>query len=304
MRIAFAILAHQNPSRVVELARALAAHGDAVVLHYDANSAIAEYEAVREELSGAGCVLFAERARCGWGEFSLVQATLNCLDRLRTSRTAVDYVYLLSGADLPLRPLSDLRRFLRDNVGAEFIESFFIREHRWVRGGDQWERFLYRFPFNKRRQRRLFRAFLLLQRALRLGKKVPAGLDLCLGSQFWCLTWRSCEAILDLCRDRPDVVHFFRTAWIPDESFFQTLIRNVAAPERIRTSSLTHYEFDATGRPREYTDGDRHLLERTGAFFARKVAADAGGLRRHFLTLATSGSGGGAKAVPQPPFSV
>jgi hypothetical protein len=290
VNIAFAILAHRQPEQIAELAQVLACRGDSVVIHYDANSPESEYRLLRTSLAGAGSVTFADRVRCGWGEFSLVQATMNCLEDLRRTGRAVDYVFLLSGADIPIKPLAALKGYLSENAGGEFIESFPIRERRWLLGGNQEERFLYRFPFNKRRFRRLFRAFLLVQRWLRLTKAVPPGLKLCLGSQFWCLTWESCEAILRLCEERPEVVRFFRTAWIPDESFFQTLIRNVAPAERIRGRSLTHYHFDEHGRPRAYADGDQAALETSDAFFARKAAGDARELRRHFFRVAASSS--------------
>jgi hypothetical protein len=260
------------------------------VIHYDLSSPASEFNYLAQSLLDERRVLFAERVACRWGEFSIVQGTINCLERLKKNGVAVDYVYLLSGSDLPIRPLEELRRFLHDNDGREFIESFPIDERRWLIGGNQEERFLYRFPFNKRRRKGLFRAFLLLQRWLGMRKRAPAGMRLCLGGQFWCLSWPSCQAILDLCSRRPSLLRFFRTSWIPDESFFQTLVRCVAPADRICTETLTHYEFDSRGRPLEYTDADRGVLEATSRFFARKIALDAEDLRRYFRERAAISS--------------
>jgi hypothetical protein len=78
--------------------------------------------------------------------------------------------------------------------------------------------------------------------------------------------------------------------WIPDESFFQTLIRNVAPAARISNRCLTHYAFDMRGRPREYGDADRDYLcglSTAGQFFARKISPNAEQLREYFLRVAT-----------------
>ena len=41
-----------------------------------------------------------------------------------------------------------------------------------------------------------------------------------IGSQWWCLRRRTIEMILDFLKQRPDVIRFFSTTWIPDETFF------------------------------------------------------------------------------------
>ena len=46
------------------------------------------------------------------------------------------------------------------------------------------------------------------------------------GSQWWSLTADACRHILAFIDSRPDVVKFFNNVYMPDESFFQTIIGN------------------------------------------------------------------------------
>ena len=67
--------------------------------------------------------------------FSLVAATLDGLTALVSSGCEFSHVMLVSGADLPLRPLADLDAFLAANQDADIIESVELSEKRWVMDG-------------------------------------------------------------------------------------------------------------------------------------------------------------------------
>lgn len=283
MKLAFVVLAHDRPDHLIELMESLVAQGDYAVLHYDLNRPAAEVDIVKAHFDGHPRVFFADRVRCGWGEFSLVQATLNGLLALRAAKIDVDYVYLLSGVDVPIKPLARLKGFLAQNSGCQFIESFPLKERNWIVGGIREERFIYIHWFNERKHRLPFHIMWRVQRALRIRKRVPSELNISLGSQWWCLTWQACLSILEFCEKRPRIVRYFKTVWIPDESFFQTVIRLIVPANKIRTFTLTHYQFTDYGRPVEYFLSHREFLEKENFFFARKIAPSASGLRQYFL---------------------
>ena len=135
-------------------------------------------------------------------------------------------------------------------------------------GGLNKERFTLRFPFAWKSQRRLFDAYVNLQRRLGITRRIPDGIVPHLGSQWWCLTRHSLQAILNH-PDRARHDRYFRRVWIPDESYFQTLIRQVST--RVESRSLTLSKFDFQGRPHIFYDDHLHLLRRTDAFVARKI---------------------------------
>ena len=279
MKIAYLILAHQHPHLLARLVRRLLETDSIVVIHFDANCGDTPVKEL-ELLLGADFerLVLVDRVAVVWGEWSLVEATLNGLRAIAALEQQPDYVYLLSGSDYPVRPLDELAGFLERNRGREFIESFDDRQHLWVKKGIQTERYLYHFPFNWGTHPRLFALALRLQKLLRLKRRIPAGIDPHFGSQWWALTWKSCAAILEQCGNRK-LLRFFRKSWVPDELFFQTLIQNVAQSGNIRSHSLTLYQFTDSGTPVVYCNGHHDYLERQNFFFARKISPWADDLR-------------------------
>ncbi len=224
-----------------------------------------------------------KRRRCEWGMFSLVGATLDGLEMLVASGQDFSHVMLVSGADLPLRPLADLDAFLAANPGADIIESVEISEKRWIMDGLSEERFRLFHPFNWRKRQGLFDANVAVQRFLKVRRSLPAKVSPALGSQWWCLSRETIESIL---KDPqlPDLKRFFRWSWIPDECFFQTLARRHGS--RLINMSPTLARFNDKGLPFTFYDDHIALLERSDHFFARKVHARATKLRAMMLARA------------------
>jgi hypothetical protein len=104
---------------------------------------------------------------------------------------------------------------------------------------------------------------------------VPADIQVMIGSQWWCLRRRTVEAVLDFIRDRPDVVRFFRTTWIPDETFFQTLVRHLVPDREIVSRSLTFKMFSDYGMPVTFYNDQYDLLISQDYLFARKISPEA-----------------------------
>ena len=271
---AYLMLAHDGLPRAGRLAARLCAHGAPVAVHVDARADIRPFRAA---LNGAP-IIPVRRRRTRWGGFGLVAATLDGLSALRASGRAYSHVLLLSGADLPLRPEEELRGFLADHPGTDFIESVDPDAAPWVRGGLSAERFTRRHPFDWRRHPRLFDAALTAQRRFGLTRPAPEvspPLAPRLGSQWWCLSRESAAALLDA-PDLPALARWFRLCWLPDESFFATLIPRVAARPPDPRGPLSFARFDPTGRPWLLYDDHAEALAASDFFFARKLWPAAG----------------------------
>lgn len=277
-RLAVIMLCHTHLDTAAQLARKWVQGGAAVVMHVDAKAPDDEFERLQCDLTPLGRVVFSPRHRCEWGRFSLVQATLDAA-RMALERFDVTHVLLASGSCLPLRPASELSAFLAEHSGVDFIQSKSARDAGWVVGGLDQERFTLYFPFSWQRRRRLFDTTVALQRLMRVRRRLPRGIAPHVGSQWWCLTTPTLRAILDD-RRRPELDRFFRRCWIPDESYFQTLVRRHSS--RIDSRSLTLVRFDMNGRPYSLYDDHKPMLERSGCFVARKVWHGAHGLLGHF----------------------
>ena len=288
-QIAFILLAHRDPAAVIAQARALAAGAEGVAIHYDGRSPPAEYRQIAEALAGTQNVAFTPaRIRCGWGEWSLVAATLTGLRTALQAFPEATHLYLVSADCAPIKSATFARGWL-GNDPADHIEAHDFLASNWIRTGMKEERLIYRHLFNERRAKPLFYASLDIQRRLRLARPLPEGLRIMIGSQWWCLRRATAEAILRFIAERPDIPRFFRTTWIPDETFFQSLVRHLVPEGEIRNRAPTFTRFTDYGMPVTFYNDHYDLLLAEDALFARKISPEATDLRARLRALWTSG---------------
>ncbi|MEM1382860.1 MAG: DUF5928 domain-containing protein [Pseudomonadota bacterium] len=302
-RIAFLLLAHRDPAAVAAHAKALTAHGDGVVIHYDLRSPQSEFTQLQCLLESVDRVAFARRIRCGWGSWSLVQASLAMIAAVEAAGWAPTHFYLLSGDCFPTKTRRYIDDCLAQEPSVDRIEAVDFFTAGWIRTGLKEERVLYRHPFNERRQPWLFYRFLALQRSLGLKRRPPKGLALRIGSQWWLLRAETVRKVVAFLRDRPDVRRFFQTAWIPDEIAFQTIVAHLV-PAREISVPPTHALLSDYGMPVQFYADHRDYLRTQPQFFARKISPEAQALRADLLTVFTKGtadpvSGGPGTALYQ-----
>ncbi|MCU4653311.1 beta-1,6-N-acetylglucosaminyltransferase [Roseibacterium sp. SDUM158016] len=288
-KIAFILLCHKDPDAIIRQAERLTASGDCVAIHFDARAPVEAYQKIREALADRADVTFAaRRAKCGWGEWSLVRATLNAVEAAVEAFPDATHFYMLSGDCAPVKSAAYAHAFL-DAADRDYIESFDFFASDWIKTGLKRERLVYRHVVNERTQKRLFYGMMALQRRLGLERRIPADIQVMIGSQWWCLRRRTIEAILDFIRQRPDVVRFFRTTWIPDETFFQTLVRHLVPDREIASRSLTFKMFSDYGMPVTFYNDQYDLLISQDDLFARKISPEAVALKDRLAALWDSG---------------
>ncbi|MGI3210329.1 DUF5928 domain-containing protein [Roseovarius tibetensis] len=284
-KIAFILLCHKDPDAIIRQAEMLTTAGDCMSIHFDARAAPGAFERIRDALADNPNVTFAtKRIKCGWGEWSLVQATLHAVQAAIDHFPRATHFYMLSGDCAPIKSVSYMHDVL-DAHAVDYIESFDYFESDWIRTGMKEERLIYRHVFNERTQPRRFYGSYHLQRKLRLARAIPQDIRVQIGSQWWCLRRRTVEAILDFIRHRRDVVRFFRTTWIPDETFFQTLVRHLVPEPEIETRTLTFLMFTDYGLPVTFYNDHYEMLLGQDCLFARKISQEAHDLKRRLGEL-------------------
>lgn len=272
MTVGFIILAHEAPHHVARLAGHLAAQGAPVVVHLDRR---ADCRAELERGLPNQVRLISTQAS-EWGMYGLVGATLDAARTLLADHPGLGHVYLLSGACLPLRPVVDLQAFLADAPETDFIEA--EDPDRWITGGLGIERFTLYHPVSWKRRRRWFDMSVAVQRRVGVRRSLPPGIAPRLGRQWWCLRAATLVRILEDPR-LPTWERFFRSVWIPDESFFQSLVVSLLPNATRDARGLTLTRFDPSGNPLVLHDDHIGALAMADHFFARKIDPDANGLR-------------------------
>ena len=167
-------------------------------------------------------VLFSKRYRCEWGTWGIVAASQATSELMLASFPDVRHVYLASGSCLPLRPVHELIDYLADRPRTDFIESATTADVPWTVGG--WTK--NGSPCTSRFRGSATATCSIkpsVSNDLKLKRRMPHGLVPHMGSQWWCLTRQTLSAILQD-PERPKYDRYFRHVWIPDESYFQTLV--------------------------------------------------------------------------------
>ena len=183
MSLGIVMLVHTALNRAEQTARHWAAGGCPVVIHVDAAVSRKGYRAFVQSLADVPRIRFSKRVRCEWGTWGIVLASQVASEMMLSENKDVSHVYLVSGSCLPLRPVKDIVNYIADRPQTDFIESVTIHDVQWTVGGLNEERFIFRFPFSWKRNRRLFDQYVAFQRRIGFRRKIPNDLTPHLGSQ-------------------------------------------------------------------------------------------------------------------------
>lgn len=256
-----------------------------MAIHFDASANPKHFAAIKAALQDNPNVAFSrKRIKCGWGAWSLVQATLYAVEAAVDTFPRATHFYMLSGDCMAIKSAEYTHAFL-DAEDVDYIESFDYFESDWIKTGMKEERLIYRHFFNERTQKRRFYASYNFQKKFGLTREIPKDLQIQIGSQWWCLRRRTIEWILEFTRQRKDVMRFFKTTWIPDETFFQTLVRHLVPENEIQTRTLTFLMFSDYGMPVTFYNDHHELLLSQDFLFARKISPEATSLKERLGAL-------------------
>lgn len=259
------VLAHDNPAQLLLLLRWLSAAGARCHLHLDPRA-----DAVRQAVEAAAppgleLLPLAESHRIEWGGFTMIRATLALL-RAALAEPGVEQLCLLSGTHLPLWPAAELAARLGD--GLNHLDLRFACQQ--PPDKESLHRFWFRGVPGRQQSRPVVRW--LNANAWRLGPRDLArglrGLTPLVGSQWWHLTAPAARDMLAFLDVNPWFEGFFRTARIPDESFFHTLLG--ATPHVARLGSPLSWQVMQGYSPRVLEAADLPAARASGAGFARK----------------------------------
>lgn len=268
MKIAFVIIAHNYPEQIIRLIQSLAGENQ-FFIHID-KRAETIFQQTQNLLQGTSNVcLVDKRYRCYWGNFNIVNATLECLRVLCETKQECDYVVLISGQDYPIKPLSAIELFLEKNRGQQFIEAFpLLQDNQWTHQTGPYQA----------ATRVLNWHFFLRSRHfyLPVRRKMPNSLMPYGGSQWWALTKECVHHLVDYVNTYPNVINYFKNTFIPDELFFQTLVCNSPFKEEVSGFNLRYIDWANPNPtpPKVLMTEDFESLKNSDCLFARKFDPD------------------------------
>lgn len=126
MKIFYLVQAHANPQMLSRMIDRLSNDNVFFLIHIDLKSDIHTFKEVCPQSN----VLFIEdRVDCIWGDFSIVQTTLNLIENLKNlAAQPEDRIILISGQDYPLKNASSITEFYKTHSDTDFIEMFVAKD--------------------------------------------------------------------------------------------------------------------------------------------------------------------------------
>jgi len=278
----FAVLAHGEPAVFRVTAQALSPNK--IVVHVDATSDQSAYPKA-ENIS-----YVVDRTNVRWGGFSVVEATEKLYELALEKCTSPDeYIVLLSGQCVPIRPLDELEALFSDSPGVLYCRAGLLLD-----GYDMNERrLLRRWDFDRFDARagglrgRLGAAARRVRQVATPSRKMNdfVGLTMVAGSQWTALTAAAVSSLMADGGARSRLSGLLRHALAPDEIYFHTLIhssewgpRTTSAPPQPkadkRTADFANLHHIDRSLTRFLAPNELRQISGPSAYFARKARGD------------------------------
>lgn len=227
MKIAYLLLAHDNPSHLLRLTQALRSPDNHCFVHVDAKTPLEPFAMV---LAQPDVTAVQDRVRVRWGGFSLLRATLDLLTLAYHDDREFDYYVLLSGSDYPIRSNDYIKDFFASGDVEAYIDAFEMPSEEF--GKPLWRLTRYQFEVDHASYNVGHRVLKQVNKALRrfgperdFGKhfdgRKPYG-----GSTWWSLSATAAGVVLETAEESAGFLKFYEHTSVPDEMFYQTVLMN------------------------------------------------------------------------------
>lgn len=264
MKIAHLILAHAHPEQLAVLVGKLA-HPDAdIYIHLDKKTPENIFAFLKEK---PNVYFIRRRVDVRWGTYSCVTCTLNGIREIAASGRNYAVLNLLSGQDMPVRPVQEFHDFLNlpENTGKAFMHALHV-DTEWQEALIRLSRYdigyYYHGPGRFRINQVLDAVFT---------RKNPAGLTFYGRSQWFTITMEQAVFTLDFLRRNTRIRRFFALTWGSDELVFQTVLKNSSFGDAVVNNNLRYVDWsEGNPSPKVFGQSDMPAIRSSGAFFARK----------------------------------
>ena len=261
--IAYLILTHGAPYQTIDLLWSIWREEDYYFVHLDRNSSAVATAALNAIASANRNIYIVPSDICSWGTFSLVAATLRCIDLAVAANDSWSHAVLVSGTHIPLKSAKALSESLEpDRSYMTYhdidLESANVDPPNW---------------FTNIAKRFVYKHYEVLGLGDTRGgiRQPPAGVTFFWGSQWLILSRRVSELMAET--RYGSLALYLRNCGIPDESYFQTMLGNSLFKREMTHRQIIWQQWGSDGRPRILTEDEFRVALSSKQFFARKASA-------------------------------
>jgi hypothetical protein len=226
-RHAYLILVHEDPVHLRRLIDAMDHPSVRFFIHVDAKVDAGPFSRL---VVKPNVEFVDDRVKVYWGGWSTVQATLNLITAARSSGGWFSHYTLMSGSHFPLKRSATIREFV-DSQDAELLNIVSVPNLGVEKPIERFTR--YHLEGSNRRHglrgilRRIAKeAINLLPFRRRAAELMLSAWRPYAGSNWWTLSAAAIDHVVEVVKERRELVGFFEHVEIPDESFFHTILGN------------------------------------------------------------------------------
>lgn len=276
-RHAFLIIAHNDWYCLERLIKMLDHKNNDIYIHIDKKVKDFDFNRFTPKYSK---IIFVDREKVYWGDFSQVRVELKLFNIAYNSNRDYIYYHLLSGVDLPIKPMDYIHRFFADNKDKEFIsfrEDYVAYERTY--------RYLFFMKYEKHPNR--FISILVSKLRYIIGNSIyKIGINRAKvfskyksGDNWVSITNAMVKLILD---SRRYIYRAFKYTKCPDEVYKQTIIYgshlcdNIYKADTPEEQSLRFTDWIRiynNSSPHTLDISDLEMITKTSCLFARKFSS-------------------------------
>ena len=271
MRIAYLIIAHNEPEQLGQFVARLKADYSDIFIHIDAKKNIADFKQAIPD--GCAVTFIEKRLNVNHGGYSLAKAMLELL-KAATKDDKYDYYQTLSGLDYPIKNRDSILAKYQSSPDTNYISHYELTDGAPLSQNIYEYHFVdYIAPLPAKLKHYAAKARKIVNKVL--GKrKFIKGYTPYRGSQWFAITREAANAVITFLEtdEGKRYQKFWRFSWGSDEIFFQTLILHLGFRQ---LEPYLHYVDWSKDRenPAILDERDLEQLKASPALFARKLTS-------------------------------
>lgn len=273
IKIAFLIMAHNNPNLLNTFVKQLLSYEESYVfIHVDKSSLLSKDDIIIDDR----VIVLDNNISVSWGDYTLIQAAEILID-YAYNYSDFDYYSFHSGVDLMIKPISEFIEYLQDNGKDAYIECEKLPIKNFDHCGGL-ERIGLHYPKYMRKKAPM-KSFTRYSRAIYMClykfkiNKIKDNIYY-FGSVFFTASNKLIKEYYLFLKNHTDFKERFVHSLCADEIYFNTIFMN---SQNCNISSRNNLFFikwneagENAGSPKTLTYDDKDEMLNSGKFFARK----------------------------------
>jgi hypothetical protein len=259
-RIAYCVMVHKNPDQVARCLKMIYTKEDLFYYQIFRTKNTPSIDVWKEALSieNKNNVFLFSNYKGSYATFRCVKAVLEAMNFFQENK--YDYFINLSGQCYPIKPIKLIKKEL-ENSDVTFLDYFPLPFKNWTQGG--FDRINYHW-FHI-----IGKIWIPIPKIFR---KLPYNLKPYGGSNWFCLSKKFVDYILQFIENHPKLNLYFKNSLCPDEIFFQTIVINSPLQHQVINDNKRYIDWHKkrSSSPAILTSEDYRKIIDTNKWFGRK----------------------------------